>query len=270
VAIKKRPLSAIHAERNASTKQQQQAEKPEAKESRPYGYGVGPSPIRPTKPTTKWTKTLGRGQSAMITKRTYRSSDKPRQALATPISKGLTDMTKSDLPSKPHGHQLRKHPLPPIEWLKKRFHYEPDTGELFHNPPDMFGNRTPLTTSTAADGYKSVRITYGSHRLNVLSHRLAFAITHGHWPHLIDHRNGNRSDNRSENLQELSNRANVRKGRKVTKARYITRQKSQTAPCGKIWNITSKRNDGRQRHTSRRDFCQAVKLLQAWKAKKTG
>ena len=34
------------------------------------------------------------------------------------------------LPAKPHCHQLRKHPLPPISELRKRFFYDPESGDI--------------------------------------------------------------------------------------------------------------------------------------------
>jgi hypothetical protein len=44
----------------------------------------------------------------------------------------------------------------------------------------------------------------------ILAHRAAWAITYGYWPSTIDHINGDRSDNRIENLREVTASENAR------------------------------------------------------------
>lgn len=56
------------------------------------------------------------------------------------------------------------------------------------------------------DGYKHGRILYRT----VKAHRVAFAHFHGRWPSdCIDHINGDRTDNRIDNLQESSRTLNA-------------------------------------------------------------
>jgi hypothetical protein len=51
-------------------------------------------------------------------------------------------------------------------------------------------------------------ISYG--KQNHLAHRLAWLYVHGQWPvNYIDHINGNRSDNRIENLRDVSMAVNI-------------------------------------------------------------
>ena len=46
--------------------------------------------------------------------------------------------------------------------------------------------------------------------VNLRAHRVVWAVSHGFWPSLIDHINGDRSDNRIGNLREVSQSENMR------------------------------------------------------------
>lgn len=47
--------------------------------------------------------------------------------------------------------------------------------------------------------------------INMAAHRVAWVLAHGFWPkNEIDHANGNRSDNRLENLRHVSHQENAR------------------------------------------------------------
>jgi hypothetical protein len=64
--------------------------------------------------------------------------------------------------------------------------------------------------SPHSEGYR--RIAIGGVRL--LAHRVIWAYHHGEWPNgMIDHINGNRSDNRLENLRVVSSLDNARNAR---------------------------------------------------------
>lgn len=103
--------------------------------------------------------------------------------------------------------------------------YEPETGRLFRNGQEIGG--------LMAHGYVQMFIG-GKHRTG---HRLAFWVMTGRWPkHQIDHIDHNRSNNRWDNLREVSkadNRRNCRLGkrnksgvvgvRKSPSGRYIAR-----------------------------------------------
>lgn len=56
-----------------------------------------------------------------------------------------------------------------------------------------------------ANGYESVYVDGRNWRI----HRLVFLMQHGYLPKMIDHINGNRKDNRIENLREANTQTNT-------------------------------------------------------------
>lgn len=115
--------------------------------------------------------------------------------------------------------------LPSIEDLRKFLRYVPETGKLYwnyRNPQDFldgkkgqiascntwngrFGGKEALTTLDFY-GYFGGRF----HRQAIKAHRAAFAIYHGRWPDGdVDHINGDRGDNRIENLRDCTRQQNL-------------------------------------------------------------
>lgn len=81
------------------------------------------------------------------------------------------------------------------EW---RYH----DGEFYWlTPPDI---NSQVKTVTNKDGYREVRILDGAQR----HHRLIYYAHHRTWPELVDHINGDRADNRIENLRAATPRQN--------------------------------------------------------------
>lgn len=89
--------------------------------------------------------------------------------------------------------------------LKELLAYDADKGVFYWKV-----HRRPQSPVGSVAGWKSgknaLRIELKGK--NYLIHRLAWFYVHGTWPIQIDHRNGDRSDNRLCNLREANNSEN--------------------------------------------------------------
>jgi hypothetical protein len=95
-----------------------------------------------------------------------------------------------------------------LERVKELLHYDPATG-LFHwkvyrNSQAQAGEQAGCVDSVT--GYVRIRIDLRKYP----AHRLAVLLMTGQWPeHQVDHRNGNRADNRWVNLRPATSRQNA-------------------------------------------------------------
>jgi hypothetical protein len=112
-----------------------------------------------------------------------------------------------------------------IETLHQFLICDPIAGRLFwrERTQDVFAqaidpDRACRSWNTRFAGKEAIASEGGSHgyrdgavlAVPVLAHRVIFAMVHGRWPVGIDHINGNRRDNRIENLREADQSLNLR------------------------------------------------------------
>jgi hypothetical protein len=112
--------------------------------------------------------------------------------------------------------------LPSPEVLRQLLRYEPETGKLFwkERPPELFASKRACSVWNArypgtealsyvdSHGYKMGAVLSMRH---AKAHRVIFAIHFGEWPSgHIDHIDGDRANNRIENLRSVSHAENQR------------------------------------------------------------
>jgi len=111
--------------------------------------------------------------------------------------------------------------LPSPELLRQLLRYDPDTGKLYwkERTPDMFDKKDyykswnkqyadkEAFTAKTSSGYHNGSIKCK----NYYAHRIIFSMVHGKkCLEEIDHINGDRSDNRIENLREVAHAENMK------------------------------------------------------------
>lgn len=109
-------------------------------------------------------------------------------------------------PSIPHLN-YRKRPIPSVDEFLKEAHellrYDPERGLIWTKvrgrvPLKLIGH---VAGGESGRGYLTMNLLH--HRFAV--HRIVWLWHHGVWPiGLLDHKNGNRKDNRIENLREAT------------------------------------------------------------------
>lgn len=107
-----------------------------------------------------------------------------------------------------------------IDRLRQLLAYDPETGVLtWCARADYVGKRATWNVRYAgkvagtpvAGGYVCIRID----REHYLGHRIAWAMTHGEWPEFdLDHRDGDPSNNRIENLRPATHAQNLKNQRR--------------------------------------------------------
>lgn len=121
---------------------------------------------------------------------------------------------------------LKYNPAPcSQEKLKELLDYDPSSGDLLWRitKNSYAGKIKPgcVAGTKGGNGY----LVVGIDRRRFFAHRLVWLWHYGTWPaHQIDHKNGNRSDNRIENLREATageNRQNTSDRKNNTGARGV-------------------------------------------------
>jgi hypothetical protein len=96
---------------------------------------------------------------------------------------------------------------PSVAALQQCVRYEPETGALFWtaHPPRGLRVGDPVSLVSNGFGYVYARLWQG---WKIGVHRLAIALESGQWPEEVDHKNGDRADNKRSNLRVATRRQN--------------------------------------------------------------
>lgn len=131
------------------------------------------------------------------------------------------------------------------ERLRELLHYDPKTGVFVRKQmKSRYGTTAPNSRySMKAAGCLSskhgpsagyVKISVDGRRY--FAHRLAWLYVYGAWPSgTVDHINGDRSDNRIENLRDVAHYVNIQNQRKVSVGNKYS------SLLGAHWSITRKK-----------------------------
>jgi len=98
--------------------------------------------------------------------------------------------------------------------LKELFYY--DSGRLFKFTKNGNFRKSTQVGSINSAGYRMINIE----RKSYMEHRLIWLYHYGEWPkYEIDHLNRNRSDNRIENLRDVTRKINIQNTSRKIKAK---------------------------------------------------
>lgn len=101
---------------------------------------------------------------------------------------------------------MSKDSIPSQSRLKELFHYSPSRGHLIRKKAVRGANKGALAGCLKDSGYIVVCVDRKHHR----AHRLIWLYVTGEWPAQdLDHINGNRADNRWDNLREATRSQNL-------------------------------------------------------------
>lgn len=139
-------------------------------------------------------------------------------------------------------------PLPPQDVLRSALSYEPVTGHLYWKANDAIPHTPARKPGSRALGYITERGYYRGGLLGrqVMAHRVVWKWHYGTEPDEIDHVDGDKTNNRIENLRAATRQDNVRN--------TSIRKTNKSGVQGVYWHaakrawIASIRTAGRQVH----------------------
>lgn len=129
------------------------------------------------------------------------------------------------------------------ERLKQVLDYNPETGVFTWISRTARRTKIGEPAGCRCDGYIRIEIDYKSY----WGQRLAWLYVHGRWPSvIIDHINGNRSDNRITNLREATHKQNCQNASRYSSNKFGFKGVSLRRETGKFRSCI--RIDKRTKH----------------------
>ena len=92
-----------------------------------------------------------------------------------------------------------------VAHLKKNYTYDAMRGVVMNQKL----NRVVKGTINSV-GYVQTRLRIGGQHPTIQLHQMIWAVVYGYFPEVIDHINGDKTDNRLENLREVSQSENIK------------------------------------------------------------
>jgi len=97
------------------------------------------------------------------------------------------------------------------QWMKENISYDTETGNLFWTTPSLRGSRTTGPKgSPDSTGYRSIQIWLKGKRFYYRNHRIVWFLNYGSVPDVLDHIDGDKLNNRVENLRPATTSLNLR------------------------------------------------------------
>ena len=94
----------------------------------------------------------------------------------------------------------------PQNVLLSLFDYDTETGSLYRRK----GSSVKEVKKLDKWGYITVSLNVNKKRFYFFAHRVVWMMVHGEWPeHTIDHINGVKTDNRIQNLRDITSLENI-------------------------------------------------------------
>lgn len=126
-----------------------------------------------------------------------------------------------------------------VKLLHCKFKYDPDSGLIINRNNRSSNSRIgELAGSESKTGYRIINVKGVRYK----AHRIAWAMFYGHWPkNEIDHRNGDKSDNRIENLREANRCENAQNFPKTKRNKSGLKGVSWSKACRK-WKAVIQAN----------------------------
>lgn len=98
------------------------------------------------------------------------------------------------------------------EKFSKLLRYDPSTGQLYWRQAKMGRQLWRPAGHADKTGYRRIMLDYKMY----LAHRIIWLLVYGAWPkYFIDHIDGNPSNNKIENLRDVSHSENLQNSRRA-------------------------------------------------------